>query len=320
MQITKETSKIKLVYIAGIGHSGSTLLDLILGAHDKIESVGEIKNLKRFIVNDKKCSCGQRIDKCCYWGKILKEYQAKLKEKGIKDNIYDFRTYDKKIFLTEKLRAFFDGYEHIFTKKEIREYGYKNYYLFQSIIETTGRDIILDSSKNPYRLALLSLSDLFDIKVIYLFRDGRANLESKKRKANDNQREEASYPGSVSQTLKFIKLSLYVRNILKHYIDSNDIYGLRYKDFTQNCKREIKGLCSFLDIEYQKEILDNNSSTYFGSRERHNIGGNRLRFKQIDQIRYINKWKNNLTFNEKMCFKLLGGSIINKTFDKFQKK
>ena len=37
----------KVIYIAGTSHSGSTLLDLMLNAHPQIVSVGEMVNLNR---------------------------------------------------------------------------------------------------------------------------------------------------------------------------------------------------------------------------------------------------------------------------------
>ena len=35
----------KVVYIMGLWRSGSTLLDIVLGNHQSIESVGELRNL-----------------------------------------------------------------------------------------------------------------------------------------------------------------------------------------------------------------------------------------------------------------------------------
>ena len=39
----------KVIYIAGTSHSGSTLLDLMLNAHPEIISVGESINLPRHL-------------------------------------------------------------------------------------------------------------------------------------------------------------------------------------------------------------------------------------------------------------------------------
>ena len=47
--------KFKVVYIMGRGHSGSTMLDLMLGNHEKIHSVGELTS--GFRRRSEKCSC-----------------------------------------------------------------------------------------------------------------------------------------------------------------------------------------------------------------------------------------------------------------------
>ena len=39
---------VKVIFIASLSHSGSTLLDLMLNAHPQVASVGELKQLGRF--------------------------------------------------------------------------------------------------------------------------------------------------------------------------------------------------------------------------------------------------------------------------------
>src|SRR5690554_1676561 len=67
-----------IVFIAGAGHSGSTLLNIILGAFPNTVSVGEIDKIihsktrerfmERYIVREKyPCSCGVNPGKCPFW-------------------------------------------------------------------------------------------------------------------------------------------------------------------------------------------------------------------------------------------------------------
>ena len=56
-------SVVKVVFIASLSHSGSTLLDLMLNAHPEVASVGELKQLGRFARLEKpnrrlRCTCG----------------------------------------------------------------------------------------------------------------------------------------------------------------------------------------------------------------------------------------------------------------------
>lgn len=58
-----------LVVIASAGHSGSTLLDLLLGNHPQVCSAGE---MNRLTLNsaDRVCACGATIDDCAYWTSV----------------------------------------------------------------------------------------------------------------------------------------------------------------------------------------------------------------------------------------------------------
>jgi len=62
--------KQKLVYIYGLGFSGSTLLDLILGAHPRITGFGEVWSFfkqRNIDYNKTICGCGKFLNQCSFW-------------------------------------------------------------------------------------------------------------------------------------------------------------------------------------------------------------------------------------------------------------
>jgi hypothetical protein len=73
MTLNKE---LKLIFIAGLGHSGSTLMDLILGAQENMTGLGEVdvfinQEKRETYVNrfDKyPCTCGKVPSECPIWG------------------------------------------------------------------------------------------------------------------------------------------------------------------------------------------------------------------------------------------------------------
>ena len=69
---------IKYLYICSAGHSGSTLLDLLLGSHTRIESLGEVSHLPKNIALNTKCSCGENVRECSVWKPILDQLGERL--------------------------------------------------------------------------------------------------------------------------------------------------------------------------------------------------------------------------------------------------
>ncbi|MCD4795170.1 MAG: sulfotransferase [Bacteroidales bacterium] len=132
----------KIIYIAGLGHSGSTILDMCLGAHSKIVGLGEIypvltKVDKTRLFNNSTCSCGKKGIDCDFWGdaKALTETNKTTEEKYL-----------------DLISYFTDKY---------------------------GEDVILlDSSKNTYPY-LNFLKEKFELKVIFLTRDYRSWIYSR---------------------------------------------------------------------------------------------------------------------------------------------
>lgn len=60
------------VFIASLGHSGSTLLDLMLGSHPRLVSLGEVHaTLARAAEKQNVCTCGKAAEECPIWGPVL---------------------------------------------------------------------------------------------------------------------------------------------------------------------------------------------------------------------------------------------------------
>lgn len=62
----------KIIYIAGYGRSGSTLLDTVLGNFKGVGSLGEISNLFDVVRANENCSCGNPIGLCSHWKDVVK--------------------------------------------------------------------------------------------------------------------------------------------------------------------------------------------------------------------------------------------------------
>jgi hypothetical protein len=67
-----------VIFIAGLGHSGSTFLELVLASHPDAVGLGEIGlQIEKFLLEtssdtgEELCSCGLIMRECKFWGELL---------------------------------------------------------------------------------------------------------------------------------------------------------------------------------------------------------------------------------------------------------
>lgn len=126
----------KIIYIAGLGHSGSTLLDMSLGTLAGVVGLGEVKTILDRKTRERHynsiCSCGKQAGDCPVWGELHPILETMENER------------DKIEALLELLRV---------------KYG--------------ENVVLVDSSKNSYPY-LEYLSQSHELKLVYLTRDIRS--------------------------------------------------------------------------------------------------------------------------------------------------
>src|SRR5215472_10332799 len=62
-----------VIYIAGSGRSGSTLLERALGELPGVVNVGELMDLfRRTVAHGERCGCGQSFADCPFWAGVGK--------------------------------------------------------------------------------------------------------------------------------------------------------------------------------------------------------------------------------------------------------
>jgi hypothetical protein len=256
--------KVKLIYIAGSGHCGSTLLDLIIGSSSKVFTTGELGFYN--IYKDKKiynkentnyiCTCGKNFNKCDIWQKVNKNSNYKI----------------KKIFSTwESFKiVLFTLFPFIFFKKN--NYVDDTFNLLKKLKQGINNGKIvyfLDSSKDPRRLFYLLNNAKIEIHPILLIREsGGVAYSYNKRSRIKAGLERKNFYISL---LKWLGINLVTKKILKN--NPNKII-INYKNFCKTPEKYIKLINKKLNIH----IPTNNFLKKVNKTTYHNIDGNILRF------------------------------------------
>lgn len=162
---------IQIVYILGFGRSGTTLADILVGNIEGYFSCGE---LNFFALNGIKenefCSCGNRISDCSFWSSVAAEWNIERK--------MDLETYIKYFHSYLRNKRFFHFlFRLVFPDRYFRRFLDDTRLLYKIIWKLNGQNIIVDSSKSPYRLLLLRRLG-FSIKVVHMIRGIRGVLYS----------------------------------------------------------------------------------------------------------------------------------------------
>lgn len=170
----KHTSKPKIVIIGGYGRSGSTLLEKILANKESTFATGELRHIwERSFLEDQLCSCGDKFSECAFWVQSVKSFREQIKTSIVETAWLKTRV-DRMRWIPSLLFHVLRSSEWV---KKYKQYSQIILSLYQAICETSGCDVIIDSSKDPsyvYLLNAMAEDGLIDLSILHLVRDSRA--------------------------------------------------------------------------------------------------------------------------------------------------
>jgi hypothetical protein len=164
-------SRTRVLYVGGMGRSGSTLLERALSQLPGVVGLGEVSHLwERGIRNDERCGCGETFSTCPFWTEVGKRAfggwdQVDLDRLQALRRIIDDVKYVPRLLLPEWLGGL---------RGRIKEYvGYYER-LYVAALEVSGAEVVVDSSKFTSLAYILSHSPEVDLRLVHILRDPRA--------------------------------------------------------------------------------------------------------------------------------------------------
>lgn len=241
-----------VVFVASLYHSGSTLLDMLLGQHPRAVGLGEIY-LQMKLGPTPRCSCGRATAECPFWGPV----GADVERVPVED-------------LSGRLRVVLAGFRKQFGQDRI----------------------LVDSSKFTEALELVvGLPDV-DVRVIHLVRDVRSwstslwDRDQRDRGANPGA---AARLRALSRgaTARFVQWYVNNRRI-EDFLEQRRLTAMRigYEELSFYPKLVIPRLCEFIGIDEVPAMYapgGSHSHVAFGNPARHDAEKTRGLF-------YDNRW------------------------------
>jgi hypothetical protein len=158
---------VRVLYIAGLAHSGSTVLARVLGEVEGLFAAGEVYALSERIANGDRCGCGELLGDCPFWTAVLR----KAFPDG--DAVPRLRT-ERRWIKGRTLPPLVLGRD----RERLRVYRHDLKMLYRAIASESGAGVVVDSSKSPTYAYILDSVPGVELSVIHLLRDPRATSYS----------------------------------------------------------------------------------------------------------------------------------------------
>jgi hypothetical protein len=166
-------SRLRVVYIAGWGRSGSTLLENVLSHDGRAASIGESFQLWSTRSElARHCSCGELLERCPVWSRV---------QRGVTDDwpgLVAEMVRHRSALRIRNLRRIVSGDENWAGRAHVDAYAAVLGRVYRELAAVQGVDTIIDASKLPLVLAAAARIPDIDLVAVHLVRDPRGVIHS----------------------------------------------------------------------------------------------------------------------------------------------
>ncbi|MEZ5342599.1 MAG: sulfotransferase [Acidimicrobiales bacterium] len=282
----------KVLFIGGIGRSGTTIIEKLLNEVPGTFSVGETVHLwERGVQANERCGCGESFVDCRQWANVGELAFGGWSNVPL-DRVIDLRwSVDRSRRLPQMLRSLRSGTN---TDDQNEYLGYVSGVLHAAAKAAGGAAVLLDSSKHLSTAALYALDPTLDVRVLHIVRDPRGVAYSWMK--------QVARPEAEGEQMPTYRPS---RTAFRWMTDNAGFEALgrtvptltmRYEDVLQDPAGSLAKMTALADLQATREdftFLDGNTATF--STPMHSVAGNPLRFGgEQTTLTLDDKWREGL--------------------------
>jgi hypothetical protein len=283
-------ASVKVAYIGGLGRSGSTLLDRILGQIPGFFSAGEIRDLwQRGLRENRLCGCGTPFRECPFWTSVGQEAFGGWDRVDLDQVQTAARTVDRHglvpLLIAPRLWPPF--------QRSLRRYVPVLSALYRAIRDVGNTRLIIDSSKAPSSAFVLRQLPDVDLRAVHLVRDSRGVAYSWTK-----QVVRPDVVGKVVYMHRYrphrIGLRWMTRNALMELLGRLGVPEVRvlYESLVVSPRTEVERITRMLDEEVSAGDLSFISNGHVQLGPNHTVMGNPMRMdKGQIALRLDEQWR-----------------------------
>jgi Sulfotransferase family len=262
----------RVLYLGGLGRSGTTLVERLLGELPGVVALGEVVHLwQRDVRDDERCGCGAKFSACTFWKRVGERAFGGWANVDV-DRIHALRDAVERTRHIPRLASTQEP------GKDLREYA--GYYakVYAAAAEVAGARVVVDSSKHSALAHVLRFADDVDLRVVHVVRDARGVAYSwtktVARPETDGTEEMTRYSPGRSALLwnaHNAAFGLLARRGVA-------VRRVRYEEFLVDPRAALIHLAEFAGLALRPEDLAFLRPDHADLRVGHSAAGNPMRF------------------------------------------
>ena len=286
-----DNEPLRVLYIIGTARSGSTVLNTLLGSHPEIMGTGELGYLSEFgHAFQAVCSCGIQATECDFWSRVYSEWLGAGGPESMEDYVSLQRRFEQGRF----------GPKETVSPKARPSAAYLRYSrlaanLLRAISEVSGKRIIVDSTKTPWRALMLASLPGVELRVLHLVRHPAGVVWSMKKPllANEKLKTINESPRHVVRSSLYWLIFNLQAAFVRKSLPSSHSLRVRYEDLVRRPIETMRRIGRLLDCDL--EAVGRLAADGGGFSVEHTIAGNRLRMDGTVRLRMDDEWQDQLS-------------------------
>ena len=266
----------RVLFLAGLGRSGTTLLERALAELPGVQPLGEVIHLwERSVQSDELCGCGEAFSRCPFWRAVGESAFGGWGSVDVGAIIRARARADRLRRVPELLLGRRTG-----TTRAARLLAAKHRQVYDAAAAVTRADVVVDSSKHPSLAHCLRFDPAIDLRVIHMVRDSRGVAYSWTKTV---ERPEARDPSRRWMTRYTPAQSAFLWSLHNAAVavlarTGTPVMVVRYESFVRDPRSVLAAVARFADLAIRGADLSFASATTLQLTQAHTAAGNPLRF------------------------------------------
>jgi sulfotransferase family protein len=262
----------RVVFLGGLGRSGTTLVERLLGELPGVCALGEVVHLwQRDLRNDERCGCGSRFSACVFWRRVGALAFGGWHNVDV-DRVRHLRSVVERTRHIPRLATAVEAPE------EVHEYA--DYYtrVYAAAAEVSGARLVVDSSKHSALAHVLRWSTGLDLRVVHVVRDARGVAYSWTKKVDRPETDGAEQMTRYSPGRAALLWNAHNAAFGLLARRGVALRRIRYEEFLADPQAGLTGLAEFAGLPLGPDDLSFLQPGQADLRVGHSAAGNPMRF------------------------------------------